>query len=71
MYGASGRMTHKERVQMYYSMLLSSPALMKPKFDEDPELKQDVKKRVQDFADACFDTAVAIDARFEKMNLEE
>jgi hypothetical protein len=64
-------MTHKERVQTYFTLLLSSPSFMKAKIEDDEELKQDVKKRVQDFATACFDVALEIDARFEKMNLEE
>ncbi len=67
MMGMGGRMTRKERVQMYYSMFISSPGLMKVKQDDETS----TIKTVSDFATACFRAALAIDAEFEKMNMED
>jgi hypothetical protein len=67
MYGQSSRMTHKERVQSYFAMLITSPGLIKIKGDDDVS----TSKAVKEFTDACFAAALAIDAQFEKMNLEE
>jgi hypothetical protein len=54
------------RVQAYYSMLLTSPGLMKMRDDANSEAKT-----VADFSKACFNAALVIDAEFEKLKAEE
>jgi hypothetical protein len=64
MYGPGNRMTRPERVQMYYSMLVASPGLVRLRDTDASEMRS-----VKDFATACLAAAVAIDAEFEKMTL--
>lgn len=67
MYGGGNRMTRKERVQMYYSMLVTSPGLIKVNRDDEVS----AIRTVDDFVNACFKAALKIDAEFEKMNQED